>query len=94
MIDRPKMNQRLGKLKKQAHEYAIDQEWYIDFFEQRFAELIIEDLLTLLQQEWYDLNNLAPVPDESPRDIGLRVGKKGEIIVLMEKIKQHFGVEE
>ena len=43
MTERPKMNQRFGELKKQAHEYAVDQEWYIDSFEQRFAELIVRE---------------------------------------------------
>jgi len=43
MTERPKMNQRFSELKKQAHEYAVDQEWYIDSFEQRFAELIVRE---------------------------------------------------
>jgi hypothetical protein len=59
-----------------------------------FAKLIVQEHVNLLRQEWYELNNAPEVENESPRDIGLRVGKKGEIIVLMEKIKQHFGVEE
>jgi len=45
MTERPKMNQRFGELKKQAHEYAVDQEWYIDSFEQKFAELIVRECL-------------------------------------------------
>ena len=43
MTERPKMNQRFVELKKQAHEYAVDQEWYIDSFEQKFAELIVKE---------------------------------------------------
>lgn len=43
MTERPKMTQRLSDLKTQAHLYALDQEWYIDSFEQKFAELIIEE---------------------------------------------------
>ena len=43
MNDRPKMNQRLSAIKQQAHLYALDQEWYIDSFEQRFAELIVKE---------------------------------------------------
>ena len=45
MTERPKMNQRFVELKKQAHEYAVDQEWYIDSFEQKFAELIVAECL-------------------------------------------------
>ena len=43
MNDRPKMNQRLSAIKQQAHLYALDQEWYVDSFEQRFAELIVAE---------------------------------------------------
>ena len=43
MTERPKMNQRLSAIKQQAHLYALDQEWYIDSFEQRFAELIVAE---------------------------------------------------
>lgn len=64
------------------------------FSPEKFAELIVREHINLLRQEWYDLNNLPNVADESTRDIGLRVGKKGEIMVLIAKIKQHFGVEE
>ena len=60
----------------------------------KFVLLVVEDLLKLLQQEWYNLNNLAPVEGESPRDIGLRVGRKTEIISLMHKIKQEYGIKE
>jgi hypothetical protein len=60
----------------------------------RFVLLVVEDLLKLLQQEWYDLNNLAPVEGESPRDIGLRVGRKSEILALMGKIKKQYGIED
>ena len=45
MTERPKMNQRFVELKKQAHKYAVDQEWYIDSFEQKFAELIVRECL-------------------------------------------------
>jgi hypothetical protein len=43
MTERPKMNQRLSAIKQQAHLYALDQEWYVDSFEQRFAELIVRE---------------------------------------------------
>lgn len=59
----------------------------------QLAELIVQEHIKLLKQEWYDLNSAADVEDESPRDIGLRVGRKSEIISLMAKIKEHFGVE-
>ena len=51
MNDRPKMNQRLSAIKQQAHLYALDQEWYIDSFEQRFAELIVAESI-----DWLAMN--------------------------------------
>jgi hypothetical protein len=53
MTERPKMNQRFGELKKQAHKYAVDQEWYIDSFEQKFAELIVKECVAVA----YEHNN-------------------------------------
>ena len=61
---------------------------------QKFAELIVEDAVSILRQEWYDLNDAPSVEGETPRDIGLRVGAKSQTIRLMRKIKEHFGVEE
>ena len=60
---------------------------------EKFADMLIVETLNVMQQEWYDLNNAPEVENESPRDIGIRVGKKGEVIALMHKIKEHFRVE-
>jgi hypothetical protein len=60
---------------------------------EKFAELIVEDTLKLLKQEWYDLNNIPLVEGENTRDVRIMVGRKSEIIVLMDKISKHFGVE-
>lgn len=57
-----------------------------------FSELLIQDILRLLRQQWYDLNN-AVIQDESSRDIAIRVGRKTEILHMMSKIKQHYGIE-
>jgi len=62
--------------------------------DQKFAELIVRDTIKLLQQEWYDRNNAPPVEGESARDVGIRVGRKSEVIALMSKVSKHFGVEE
>ena len=60
------------------------------FSKEKFAELIVQEHIDLLKQEWYALNNEPAVPGESPRDVGFRVGRKTEIINLIEKIKKHF----
>jgi len=78
MTERPKMNQRFGELKKQAHEYAVDQEWYIDSFEQKFAELIVRECVeSLWTEECYT------------SDLALK-----EFLKNSKKINLHFGVEE
>ena len=61
---------------------------------EKFAELIVQETTQLLQQEWYSLNNAPKFEDgESPRDVGIRVGRKSEIISLIAKINKHFGVK-
>ena len=51
MNDRPKMNQRLSAIKQQAHLYALDQEWYVDSFEQRFAELSVRECIEVVEKQ-------------------------------------------
>lgn len=99
------MNERIKELEKQAWDYAYDHETvkgnlanngcinvnFSDAFSKKFAELIIEDVVKIMKQEWYEWNNAPKVADETPRDIGLRVGAKGQTILLMHLIKEHFG---
>ena len=54
MNDRPKMNQRLSAIKQQAHLYALDQEWYVDSFEQQFAELIVAECMQIIKVDMYE----------------------------------------
>ena len=59
----------------------------------KFAELIVEDAVNIMKQEWYDWNNYPKVEGETPRDVGLRVGAKSQTIRLIHMIQKHFGVE-
>jgi hypothetical protein len=92
------MNERILELARQAglkKPHASDTEYIGNFDWREFAELMVKEHLRIMQQEWYDINNEPIDPtSESPRDVGLRVGRKSEIIVLMHKVKKHFGVEE
>jgi hypothetical protein len=78
------------------HQVYDQKEFMLDsnFDVGKFAESIVRDTIKLLQQEWYDLNNAPPVGGESARDVGIRVGRKIEVIALMSKVSKHFGVEE
>ena len=60
---------------------------------ERLASLIVDDVIKLLQQEWYQLNNAVLPKDESTRDMVLRVGRKGEVVQLINKVKKHYGVQ-
>ena len=96
------MNPRIEKLAVQAglfmdvngrpYPVQLSAEESGDTYD-KFAQLIVEDIINVLKKEWYTLNNAEPVPNETARDIGLRLGRKGQTITLMSKIKQHFGVE-
>jgi len=91
------MNERYKELAQKAYEDVIKNTPSFlvtkELYEQKFAELIVRDTIKLLQQEWYDLNNAPPVEGESARDVGIRVGRKSEVIALMSKVSKHFGVE-
>ena len=95
------MNERIRELAEQATTTTYEDDgWRLyatkveTFNKEKFAELIVEDTLKLLKQEWYDLNNIPLVEGENTRDVGIRVGRKSEIIVLLDKIRTHFGCTE
>lgn len=87
------MNDKIKEYMKQAGTDTSGK-WMGVEHADKFAELIVEDTLKLLKQEWYDLNNIPLVEGENTRDVGIRVGRKSEIIVLLDKIRTHFGVED
>lgn len=84
------MNEQIKKLAIDAGQgevYHIPPE-----FINKFSTLIIEEHIKLLRREWYDRNNEEYPEDMSPRDIGVKVGQKNQIIVLIEKIKQYWNI--
>jgi hypothetical protein len=85
------MNKRIKELEPQCWEMT---EFGLRFDYEKFAELIVQEHLYIMKTEWYELNNM-PVDreGESPRDVGMRVGRKTEVIALMSKVSKHFGVE-
>lgn len=81
------------KIKELAEEFIIGREDdpFLDLYEE-FAELIIKEHIKVLQQEWYNLNNDKDFDEQtrSNGDIRFRAGQKSEIVVLIEKIKNHW----
>jgi hypothetical protein len=89
------MKEQILALADRAYdEYETDTVKYAsnipDGFCLKFAELLLNEHVNILRQEWYDLNNAPEVEGETPRDIGIRVGRKSEVNVLICKIKKHF----
>lgn len=88
------MNERIKLLAEQAGLYDEKTPEEVPQFTacfEKFADLILNEHLNVMRQRWYEVNNAAPVENETPRDVGLRVGRKSEIIFLMEELKKHFG---
>lgn len=50
----------------------------------------VEYIINMLKQEWYTLNNLTTSLDETPRDIGLRVGKKCQLIKTINDLENQI----
>ena len=61
---------------------------------EKFAELIVKEVLKESQQVWYELNDLPTPAGESPRDIGIRIGKKAGVLKVTQRLMKHFGVKE
>ena len=64
------------------------------FDEYKFAEILINECTRLMQERWYALNDgTDDASDDDKRMIGIRVGKKSELIRMINEINQHFGRE-
>jgi hypothetical protein len=82
------MNERIEALAKQAAEYAIefavkDQELYIPKLMEKFAELIVRECAEIG-------DNYQDILGNEPECANCRKVAYG----IVDKIKQHFGVEE
>lgn len=88
------MNNRIRQLAEQAWQWANNQvdipKPQIVRFEEKFAELIVEEHVELLKQRWYTLNNAVPENNETPRDIGMRVGQKAEVMHCIHLLSNHW----
>lgn len=66
--------------------YVVDQD--------KFASLIIAEVVAQINQEWYDLNNVQKVEGEDARAIGIRVGQKNGVLKALHRIQKYFGADE
>ena len=61
------------------------------FDKRKFADLMVQECIDVLRKEWYNVNDIETQDGESPRDIALRVGRKGGLTTAMNSISKHFG---
>jgi hypothetical protein len=87
------MNKRLTELHDLAN-FRGDRYALPDEFAEEFARLLGAEAVRVVRDRWYELNNAAAVAGESPRDVGIRVGRKNELILLMHTLNQHFGLQD
>lgn len=59
---------------------------------EKFATLLLKEVTDLMQERWYELNDEPKAEDETLRDIGLRLGKKSELVRMKQVINMYFGV--
>ena len=90
MFNRVLINKFIEKAKTVESVGGPYCESYFD--EHKFAEIIINECTQLLKQRWYDLNNDTDIGDDK-RMIGIHVGKKSELIRMINEINKHFGKE-
>lgn len=65
---------------------TFENEFDLDKFHDTFADLVIQKCMDELKREWYRENNKPKEPNETPRDIGIRVGKKSSLIQAINKL--------
>ena len=59
--------------------------------DKKFAELIVNECLQVLRNEWYKENNKVMIKQD-PRHVGIHVGHKGALITALYAIRSHFGI--
>lgn len=87
------MNNRIQTILQQSNLHN-QQNDSIALFEEKFAELIVQECIGLIRQEWFELNDHIRSEDESSRDTGIRVGKKLQCVKLINVISNYFGVNQ
>ena len=85
------MNERIKELIKTVGTDTSGKWIGVDNAE-KLADLLIRDCVGELKKEWYSLNNEKPSEEESPREVAIRIGKKTELLILIEKLYARYGL--
>jgi len=89
------MNQQIRELAEQAEKYADDnfkgEPTYSDAYDSKFAELIVQECVNvaLEQKKWVEDMAVHNSNDEAWNRARIQQSKH-----IVNKIKEHFGVEE
>ena len=89
------MNERIKELAEQAgittnldtDYYEKDTNKWVDYFSEKFAELIFQEMLGMLEQYTQD-----SFPEDEPDDFDK--GYLAGLYTAQKAVKKHFGVEE
>lgn len=85
------MNERIRELFLQAGFHPpVVKRMGDEYKFEKFAELILQEHVELLKQRWYTLNNAVSENNETPRDIGMRVGQKAEVTHCIHLLSNHW----
>ena len=102
------MNERIEKLAEQAwratsdevahlnrmHNRAISHDEQMDIFEQKFAELIVQECTKLTRDKSLSIVERAKIYAEPDADeIDAAKATAWQFLVLEQQMKKHFGVE-
>lgn len=60
---------------------------------EKFTNMLLDDVNRLLQERWYELNNRLKPEDETLRELGIRLGRKSEVINIQNLIRKHYSVK-
>jgi hypothetical protein len=93
------MNERIRELYEQARLQAksidvdLDRQGWMDLYHQKFAELIVQECIGILETE---IELVKGYKSTACNDFDVRwhEGKIEHFAKLVEKSKEHFGVEE
>ena len=90
------MNDKIKALIKQSYdEVPHERDWDATsvFNKEKFARLLLQEVLNETHKLWYELNDAKLVEGETLRDISIRIGQKGGVLKVAQHLRQHFGIK-
>lgn len=90
------MNEKIKKLIEQSYDQVPhERDWDAMssvFNKEKFANLLLKEVLKETQKVWYQLNDTPPAEGETLRDVGIHIGQKAGIMKVAQHLRKHFDV--